>query len=754
VDAIQPSNETGIPDGITREDVLQALADFDQGSEHGFRDSTGYDLLHDGKRYPPKAVIGLAARRLRGRVLEPNECSGEEGSRCFAELRQHGFDIVPKAGGPARPTLPDIPPPSVWMEVTKIANKQGGPGWGLGECLWSPSQTKDGRDGYKTMREVQRGDLVIHCVDGELAGFSFAKRPFQESDQQPPQAGEWANQPPYYRIELEGYTPAPTRVPLVAFLRQNGEQIRSDMRESQPRYYPFVEQAGSLIIRQGGYLSRCTPGLYGLIRQAILGPAAPPGNTSLAVAGPAPPPPAVVRPPRFWAIGLGEGGRLWDRCQEEGVIAIGWDDLGDLRQYPDQDAIARALRAQRGPDQPAPHNDSPACYDFAYTMQPGDYVVAKIGRRRPLDIGVVESGYRYDESRQEYRNLRSVRWLKAESLELPQGFLLPVKALTDLTTDQTFARFVLENLPDTETSDTSAEPAPVTPDQAMVGLFLPRQQFAQIVATLRLKRNVVLQGAPGVGKTFIARRIAYALMGQEDGKRAAMVQFHQSYSYEDFIQGYRPAEHGFQRRDGVFYEFCRRARLDRGRPYVFIIDEINRGNLSKIFGELLMLIEPDKRGPDFAIPLTYSDGPGEVFSVPENVHLLGLMNTADRSLALVDYALRRRFAFFTLEPRFRSEAFATYLTEKGVPDALIKRIVERMSEVNDKIGADTKNLGPGFAIGHSFFCQPPPEASRFPDFAWESWYEGVITTEIAPLLQEYWFDAPSKAEALVKRLLE
>ena len=197
---------------------------------------------------------------------------------------------------------------------------------------------------------------------------------------------------------------------------------------------------------------------------------------------------------------------------------------------------------------------------------------------------------------------------------------------------------------------------------------------------------------------------------------------------------------------GFFMSFAPAPTRIPKRKHVFIIDEINRGNLSKIFGELLMLIEPDKRGSDFAIRLTYSDADDPLFSVPDNVYLLGLMNTADRSLAIVDYALRRRFAFFDLVPQFRSTEFTSYLTRKGVPASIISHIVDRMTELNEHICGDAKNLGPGFAIGHSFFCQPKEP--------FESWYDSVIANEIAPLLREYWFDSANKAENLIKRLRE
>jgi 5-methylcytosine-specific restriction enzyme B len=191
--------------------------------------------------------------------------------------------------------------------------------------------------------------------------------------------------------------------------------------------------------------------------------------------------------------------------------------------------------------------------------------------------------------------------------------------------------------------------------------------------------------------------------------------------------------------------------MDAKRPFVFIIDEINRGNLSKVFGELMMLIEHDKRGPDHTIPLTYSESTGEQFSVPDNVHLIGLMNTADRSLAMVDYALRRRFVFFDLEPQFGCDAFRDALEGRGAPPALVDRVIERVTALNAAIRKDEKYLGRGFEVGHSYFC-PPADVSE--SFDWGAWFRSVVEWEIGPLLREYWFDALPRANKHVERLLE
>jgi 5-methylcytosine-specific restriction protein B len=302
---------------------------------------------------------------------------------------------------------------------------------------------------------------------------------------------------------------------------------------------------------------------------------------------------------------------------------------------------------------------------------------------------------------------------------------------------------VIRSLIDETNITVTTEIEPYDKKKAMRGLFLAETQFDEMLDALKEKKNVVLQGAPGVGKTYVARRLAYALIGANDPQRIEMIQFHQSYSYEDFIQGFRPTPKGhFDLKCGIFHHFCRRAQREeaQGKPYVFIIDEINRGNLSKIFGELMMLIEPDKRGKEHAIPLAYCQDADEKFYIPENLHLVGMMNTADRSLAMVDYALRRRFRFITLQPEFGSASFFDFLVAAGAKPELVRMTVARMNALNEVIAADTKNLGPGYQIGHSYFCPCP---GIKPD---EDWYRRVIESEIVPLIQEYWFDNEQKVK--------
>ena len=259
--------------------------------------------------------------------------------------------------------------------------------------------------------------------------------------------------------------------------------------------------------------------------------------------------------------------------------------------------------------------------------------------------------------------------------------------------------------------------------------------YEQLKALLLRKKNLILQGAPGVGKTFAAKRLAYAIMGEKNRDRVKVVQFHQNYSYEDFVLGYKPNENGgFDLKEGIFYQFCRKAATDKEHKYFFIIDEINRGNLSKIFGELLMMIEKGYR--DTPMQMSYAD---RRFAVPSNVYLIGMMNTADRSLAMIDYALRRRFSFYEMKPAFENTCFRQYIEKQH--DPRLEKLVEALVELNKVIASDD-SLGTGFCIGHSYLCDL------------EDGYdlESIVEYDILPMLREYWFDNDERYNSEAREL--
>ncbi len=258
-------------------------------------------------------------------------------------------------------------------------------------------------------------------------------------------------------------------------------------------------------------------------------------------------------------------------------------------------------------------------------------------------------------------------------------------------------------------------------------VYMTGAKYDRLLNVLKRKKNIILQGAPGVGKTFAAKRLAYAMMGEKDKERVDFIQFHQNYSYEDFMMGYKPTENGgFEMQYGVFYRFCKKVENNSEKDYFFIIDEINRGNMSKIFGELLLLIEKDYRGTSSKLAYQNLN-----FSVPENLYIIGMMNTADRSLAMIDYALRRRFSFFDMEPGFDTEGFKEY-QEKLASDKF-NALIECIKELNNEI-ADDPSLGKGFCIGHSYFC------GLQADECTQELLEGIVEYDILPMLSEYWFD--------------
>ncbi len=281
------------------------------------------------------------------------------------------------------------------------------------------------------------------------------------------------------------------------------------------------------------------------------------------------------------------------------------------------------------------------------------------------------------------------------------------------------------------------------------GCFLDRATLESMLQGLQAKRNVILQGPPGTGKTWLAKKLAYTLIGQKDEDKVRQVQFHPNLSYEDFVRGWRPqSDSRLGLVDGPFLQLAEVARQDPNGTYVMVIEEINRGNPASIFGELLTLLEADKRTSDNALTLAYQHATGERFHIPLNLYVIGTMNLADRSLALVDFALRRRFAFFDLEPAINDTWRDWVHRQCEIPTDFLTDISRRIGALNNQIAADP-NLGRQFRIGHSFAVPKPGEPIAVP----KEWFIQAVETEIAPLLREYWFNDPDKADEARSQLV-
>ena len=457
---------------------------------------------------------------------------------------------------------------------------------------------------------------------------------------------------------------------------------------------------------------------------------------------------------QHWLYTPGEGAARWEEFRTAGIMALNWDRVGDLAAFPDKESLLDALYTHYGDWGGRPRKAADSVWDYIHAMKPGDIVYVRRSFNEIVGRGVVRSDYRYDEDRSSFRAVRDVEWTHVGSWPLEQRIgRLMLQRLTEntkYTPDQLNALIGIEDSHSPSSvdersgnNDLDEADEHYTSADFLNEVFLRPEDLEQMLGLLRRKKNLILQGAPGTGKTFAAKRLAYALMGQTDDSRVEVVQFHQSTAYEDVVVGLRPtAEGGFAAAEGVFARFCRRAAADPGRDYVFIIDEINRANISKAFGELLMLIEAEHRGEALRLPVS-----GELLSVPKRLHIIGMMNTADRGLALIDYALRRRFAFFEMWPALDHPGFLRHV--EAVGSARLEALVDVVRRLNQRIAED-EALGPGFQIGHSYLCLPAagPENPAGTDADVTS----VVRYELEPLVREYWFDNPSAMDESIHEL--
>ena len=457
---------------------------------------------------------------------------------------------------------------------------------------------------------------------------------------------------------------------------------------------------------------------------------------------------------RYWVYSPGENAQIWDECLKNGCMYLGWDEIGNLSAYDNKEEMKNQLELKCDSKKSQSKN-AHQLWNFTHKMNIGDVIFVRKGRSKIIGRGIVKSDYSYNletgiitHSDGHYNNIRKVKWTHKGEWDYRSSDNDKMTAefsLIELTANSDKVKY-LNSLFDDE-KDSNMEELVIsersndiyTEAKFLSEVYISETDYNTLKNLLKTKKNIILQGAPGTGKTFAAKRLAYSIIGSKDDERVKLIQFHQSYSYEDFIMGYRPTENGFKLETGVFYDFCNKAKDDPNNDYFFIIDEINRGNLSRIFGELFMLIESDKRGQEYKVNLLYDKN--KEFYVPNNLYIIGLMNTADRSLAFLDYALRRRFAFFDMMPGFDNENFKKDL-EKLKNDKFMN-LIDCIKNLNEEIKND-ESLGVGFQIGHSFFCFKNDDKLDESLKRLDESLKRIVMYEILPLLREYWFDEADK----------
>jgi hypothetical protein len=634
---------------ITREHVLKALEEIDREGIPSDAHSTTYDLISGQRRYPPKLVLALASKHASGQEFDRSLFTGGEASPAFALLRKLSFHIERKDFVEA-----------LLSKFLKQAESA--------DDLSTKSYPKSYR-GLQVSVSFGKGNF------GRIPWISFLGHDQKTTD---------GIYPVYlfYRdagVLVLAYGISETKPPTTEWKDTEGaptirEYLKSNFGKTPERYGDsFVFSAYRVPDEIDGAV--LTTQLDRLIAKysAQFG-----SDEGVKIVDPEP----SDGGPRHWWLNANP--KIWDFAETP---------VGGRQTY--TSVNEQGNKRQR--------------YKYFQDARPGDIIVGyvtspdreivaicKITKALGLHGGASREAIEFEKIEQLATPVPLQELQKNPALKQSEPLINNQGSLFRLTPEE-YA--TIRTLIDELNPPIEPKPQPFSKKDALGVLFLAEDQLDEMLSALQEKRNVILQGAPGVGKTFVAKRLAYALIGLVDQIRVQMVQFHQSYSYEDFIQGFRPSESGqFELKNGHFFQFCRRAQRDpENRPYVYIIDEINRGNLSKIFGEVMMLIEPDKRGKDFAIPLTYSS-PDESFFVPHNVYLIGMMNTADRSLAMVDYALRRRFRFITLKPEFSSARFP------GV-----------LAGTRGKPSLDPKNRRTDEPVERQDFCRPKESWAWIPN---------------------------------------
>jgi len=791
-----------IPENINREHIVKAIEHIDKNGIDKGRQSTTYDLIFEEKKYPPKLIISLANKYANGQELDHNIFKGGLNTPAFKKLKSEGFMIKEKINntntnlehydsGIFKKAM-DISKEIVKNDLSKVAPKKGTKAHEIYSTVIKSKVLE-----YKELYNNKSPNLVLKDIlqfinyenglskeDFEVFNFKYWGRVLQPyvwsciSLKSPKGTSNPQSLSPQLYILVDndlvraGICYGDYLKPdddLITKTKKNNNLMNDlwNALNSNPKLdYYSVNNEGLFALKEdyrkinnvndlindwnvGSHIS--SHYLYENINDTTkneivetINSLIPMFNKICSYSKNLNTKPTT----KYWLYAPGQNASQWDNFYDNGIMAIDWNKIQNLKEYESKKEIRDILKERY--DYSADYkNDSLCLYEFCNEMNIGDIVIAKSGRSEYLGYGIVESDYQYDSNLDSYKHTRKVNWVaKGKWKEVEKAIVL--KTLTDITKYPDYVNRLIELLgieSDNITNQVSdLSKINYTKNMAIQDLFIEANEFNHIVNLLSLKQNIILQGPPGVGKSFISKRIAYCLLNNKDDDRVEMVQFHQSYSYEDFIQGYRPTNDGnFTLKNGLFYDFCIKAQNNSDKKYVFIIDEINRGNLSKIFGELMLLIENDKRGPEYAISLTYSNSENDRFYIPENLYIIGMMNTADRSLAMVDYALRRRFCFIDLIPQFHSKKFKSHLQKYKVNKKVVNKIIEKIDALNNQISEDS-DLGSGYNIGHSFFT-PNKDGKYNID-----WYNQIIDYEIEPLIREYWFDKINKVETIIEEL--
>ena len=762
-----------IPSNIELEHIESAIKEIDDKGIRKGRHSSTYDVIYNDNAYPPKLIVSIANRFANGEELDPNLFNGGIGTDCFNILEKNGFKIVKKMqNNNVKDAIIEI------IEINKVIKDNGMHLLStLSEVKGAPYSSlikplrKKFEEKWGCSPNLFIKNLLVNALNDRGLDKQFKIKSF----------GNWGRRINEYvwatwYIDSNEQQPASNSMQLYILINDEGlkfgfdygdridnnnskvtsvindNKLKSDIINNLKKgiYDAYNIEPGSPVIPKSFNLSKNILSNFNdswnsdihLIKSYSQNQISNSIETEIdnvissffplfkSSAGEA------IIEKQYWLFAPGADAKDWNEFYENGIMAIDYDFPNVITEYKSYKKLKEDVESKNL----GSYNTSRALWDIGYEMKIGDVVIAKKGIKEFIGYGIIESDYIY-EKKDEYFHTRKVKWLKSGNWTLNEG-KFPIKTLTNITEYTDLINDINNTLGiDSNMKNTISK---FSFKDLLKDVFTTEKDFLKTVSLLNHKKNIILQGPPGVGKTFIAKKIAYGLMEDYDDSKIEMVQFHQSYSYEDFIQGYRPDEDSFKLVNGVFYSFCEKAKSDPDNKYFFVIDEINRGNLSKIFGELMMLIEADKRGPNNQIALTYSKKE-ERFYVPENVHLIGTMNTADRSLSIVDYALRRRFSFINLVPNF-NDKFEAYLSEKGVSKKLIASIISKISSLNEEIESDD-SLGDGFKIGHSYFCNTPKSGTNE-----KEWLSDIMNFEISPILNEYWFDNKDKAESLIENL--